>query len=60
MMAKTMKTLELHYPMIKFLINDIKIVFFYVGDNVLLAEDRLRAKLTDFGSAGSCQVSYTK
>jgi len=25
------------------------------GDNVLLAEDRLRAKLTDFGSAGSCQ-----
>lgn len=34
--------------------------FFYVGDNVLLAEDRLRAKLTDFGSAESRQVSYTK
>jgi len=45
--------------MIQFLINNIKIVF-HVGDNVLLGEDRLHAKLTDFGSAGSFQVSYTK
>ena len=59
MMAKPMKHLELHYPVMQFQINGIKIVF-HVGDNVLLAEDRLHAKLTDFGSAGSCQVSYTK
>ena len=47
-------------PMIKFLISGFEIVFlFYVGDNVLLVEGRLRAKLTDFGSAGTFQVSYT-
>ena len=45
--------------MIMFLIGGIKIVF-YLGDNVLLPEDRLHAKLTDFGSAESRQVSYTK
>ena len=34
-------------------------IVFHVGDNVLLEEDRLRAKLTDFGSAAvSSQVSY--
>lgn len=33
-------------------------IVFLVGGNVLLEGNRLRAKLTDFGSAESCQVSY--
>lgn len=37
--------------------NNINIIVFHAGENVLLEENRLHAKLTDFGSAGSCQVS---
>ena len=57
MTTMQVETLEMHYPVITFLINGINIVF-HVGDNVLLEEDRLRAKLADFGSAVSCEVSY--